>query len=127
MNFQDFGINGIKEVNAYYARRGGIRTSSVKGSVNIGSFPALMEKASARQTTRTAETAGPRETEQKTSQPVSDNDNICCEKCHAVSQTMLQMLTKNLYSQSALGYSLAGKSPWTSYQTLANLLDRSAL
>ena len=37
MDFQDLGI---KEVNAYYARRGGIRTAAVNGYANVGSFPA---------------------------------------------------------------------------------------
>ena len=44
MYLTDFSV---KEVNAYYARRGGIRTASVKGYANVGSFSGLLQRAAA--------------------------------------------------------------------------------
>ena len=44
MYLDDFSI---KEVNTYYARRGGIRTANVKGYANVGSFSGLMQRAAA--------------------------------------------------------------------------------
>ena len=41
MYLDDFSI---KEVNTYYARRGGIRTANVKGYANVGSFSGLMQR-----------------------------------------------------------------------------------
>ncbi len=53
MYLDDFSI---KEVNTYYARRGGIRTANVKGYANVGSFSGLMQRAAA-QAGRAAQTA----------------------------------------------------------------------
>ena len=58
-------------------------------------------------------------------QAVSGNGNICCDKCQAVSQVVLRMMSKNLYAQSALGYPLAGAGSWTAYQNMANILGDS--
>lgn len=38
---------------------------------------------------------------------------------------MLQMMTKNLYTQSALGYPLTGMNAWTAYQSMAGMLGSS--
>jgi hypothetical protein len=35
------------------------------------------------------------------------------------------MLSRNLYSQSALNYPLSGYSPWTAYQSMAGMLGNS--
>ena len=56
MYLNDFSV---KEVNAYYARRGGIRTASVKGYANVGSFSGLMQRAAA-QAGRAAQAAAER-------------------------------------------------------------------
>ena len=59
MDFQDLGI---KEVNAYYARRGGIRTAAVNGYANVGSFSGLMQRAAA-QAGRAAQAAAERDSQ----------------------------------------------------------------
>ena len=140
MDFQDLGI---KEVNAYYARRGGIRTAAVNGYANVGSFPALMQRTAAQvaqagkeaQTHAAAQAGKTLQTEEAetnqssknnaSTQAVSGNGNICCDKCQAVSQVVLRMMSKNLYAQSALGYPLAGAGSWTAYQNMANILGDS--
>ncbi len=140
MDFQDLGI---KEVNAYYARRGGIRTAAVNGYANVGSFPALMQRTAAQvaqagkeaqthaaaqagKTLRTEEAETNQSSKNNAStQAVSGNGNICCDKCQAVSQVVLRMMSKNLYAQSALGYPLAGAGSWTAYQNMANILGDS--
>ena len=140
MDFQDLGI---KEVNAYYARRGGIRTAAVNGYANVGSFPALMQRTAAQvaqagkeaqthaaaqagKTLRTEEAETNQSSKNNAStQAVSGNGNICCDKCQAVSQVVLRMMSKNLYAQSALGYPLAGAGSWTAYQNMANILGES--
>ncbi len=152
MDFQDLGI---KEVNAYYARRGGIRTTAVNGYANAGSFPALMQRTAAQvaqagkeaqthsaaqagkeaqthaaaqagKTLRTEEAETNQSSKNNAStQAVSGNGNICCDKCQAVSQVVLRMMSKNLYAQSALGYPLAGAGSWTAYQNMANILGDS--
>lgn len=140
MDFQDLGI---KEVNAYYARRGGIRTAAVNGYANAGSFPALMQRTAAQvaqagkeaqthaaaqagKTLRTEEAETNQSSKNNAStQAVSGNGNICCDKCQAVSQVVLRMMSKNLYAQSALGYPLAGAGSWTAYQNMANILGDS--
>ncbi len=175
MYLDDFSI---KEVNTYYARRGGIRTANVKGYANVGSFSGLMQRAAA-QAGRAAQTAtdvaaaerdsqatgtrstAPRNTAAQTrsalydaatarqainsssarqtgaaagpgsasresaAQDVSASGNTCCDQCDATNQLMLQMLSRNLYSQSALNYPLSGYSPWTAYQSMAGMLGNS--
>ena len=44
MYFNDFSI---KEVNAYYARRGGSQMANIGGRANMVSFSGLMEQAAA--------------------------------------------------------------------------------
>lgn len=156
----------IKEVNAYYARRGGIRTTNVHGYANVSSFSSLMQRAVAQagRTSRTAaaeeshdtahsgrtaqsaatekthdtahsgRTAQPAATagrapqsssEAATTKPASDSGNICCEQCHATNQLMLQMMSRNLYAQSALNYPLSGYGALSAYQNMANMLGNS--
>ncbi len=59
MYLDDFSI---KEVNTYYARRGGIRTANVKGYANVGSFSGLMQRAAA-QAGRAAQAAAERDSQ----------------------------------------------------------------
>ena len=172
MDFQDLSV---KEVNSYYACRGGIRTAAITGYANVGSFPALMQRVAAQarqaaqaaaqtgeasqtqaaaqtrkasqaggtaqagkapqshnavQTGKTTRTNGASQTNTSSeasasAQALSDNGNICCDKCQAVSQVVLQMMSKNLYAQSALGYPLTAMSSWTAYQNMANILGNN--
>lgn len=169
MYLDDFSI---KEVNTYYARRGGIRTANVKGYANVGSFSGLMQRAAAQAgraaqaaAERDSQTAGarstvPRNTDarirsalydaadarqainsssarqtgsaagpgsasgESAAQDVSASSNTCCDQCDATNQLMLQMLSRNLYSQSALNYPLTGYGSWTAYQNMANMLGK---
>lgn len=163
MYFHDIDINSVKEVNDYYARRGGIRTAIRGGCAKAGSFSSLIQKAadaqraadaaraesaaqdsqvaqSPSQTARTHSTlygsigqtrsATERSASRKTysssssdaspQSVASGNGNVCCEQCHATNQLMLQMMSRNLYSQSALSYPLTGYGSWTAYQNMAN-------
>lgn len=187
MYLNDFSV---KEVNAYYARRGGIRTASVKGYANAGSFSGLLQRAAAQtsgaaQASRAAQTsqaaqanraaqaspaaqegraqahsaraagtralawqdsrkAGSSSFAQRAAAPTaaqpadssgesahtrtasdSGSANVCCEQCHATNQLMLQMMSRNLYAQSALNYPLTGYGSWTAYQNMADLLGKS--
>lgn len=146
MNFNDFSI---KEVNAYYDRLGGIRTASIKNYANVRCFSNLMQRAAAQaiqaaqetqSTQKTAQAHGHTTAQQNTqigTSPISkkgdstspssnvDNGNICCEKCHATEQLLLEMMSRNLYAQSALNYPLAGSSTLTAYQNMANILGRN--
>ncbi len=96
----------VKEINAYYARRGGRRTAVVKN------FACYMEKAA--QTERTGgskESARPAEDASKEKANVSssssaENAASCCEKCRLTDQLILRMM--NLYTQSGSLYSGAG-------------------
>ena len=169
MYFHDIDINSVKEVNDYYARRGGVRTAIRGGCAKAESFSGLIQKATeaqraaaaaraestaqdsqvAQNSSRTAHThsalhgsteqtrsATEKSASRKTgslssgdssdisSQTVaSGNSNVCCEQCHATNQLMLQMMSRNLYSQSALGYPLTGYGSWTAYQNMANALS----
>ena len=38
---------------------------------------------------------------------------------------MLQMMSRNLYAQSALNYPLTGYGSWTAYQNMADMLGKS--
>ncbi|MCI8542679.1 MAG: hypothetical protein HFH95_05115 [Lachnospiraceae bacterium] len=165
MYFNDFSI---KEVNAYYARRGGSQMANIGGRANMVSFSGLMEQAAAarrasaaartesgaqgsqaaQNTSRTsrahsalysktaqthsaAENRATQKTDASSSgdastPPAASGDsNICCEQCHAANQLMLQMMSRNLYSQSALGYPLTGYGSWTAYQNMANMLGNT--
>ena len=179
---------GIMEINAYYDRKGGMRTANVDNYANAVSFAQLMQRAAgqrsgltrlaARNDTATASGAmhsahaaaqdkatdraesstasgstwagtrtalgssaasrrattrkawSPGASESETTQPDSiqtaqDNGNICCEKCHLTSQLMLQMMTRNLYAQSGMGYPLTGTDALASYQRMAKALGGS--
>lgn len=180
MYLNDFSV---KEVNAYYARRGGIRTASVKGYANAGSFSGLLQRAAAQaggaaQTSQAAQanraaqaspaaqegraqahsaraagtralawqdsgkagsSAAQRAVAPTAAQPAdssgesahahtaseSGSANVCCEQCHATNQLMLQMMSRNLYAQSALNYPLTGYGSWTAYQNMADMLGKS--
>ncbi len=175
MYLNDFSV---KEVNAYYARRGGIRTASVKGYANAGSFSGLLQRAAAQtsqaaQANRAAQAspaaqegraqahsaraagtqalawqdsgkAGSSSFAQRAAAPTaaqpadssgesahahtasdSGSANVCCEQCHATNQLMLQMMSRNLYAQSALNYPLTGYGSWTAYQNMADMLGKS--
>ena len=169
MYFHDIDINSVKEVNDYYARRGGVRTAIRGGCAKAESFSGLIQKAteaqraaaaaraesaaqdsqvkqSPSQTARTrsalygstgqTRSATERSSRWKTGSSsssnssdaspqavASGNSNVCCEQCHATNQLMLQMMSRNLYSQSALGYPLTGYGSWTAYQNMANALS----
>ena len=168
MYLNDFSV---KEVNAYYARRGGIRTASVKGYANVGSFSGLLQRAAAqaggaaqaspaaqegRAQAHSARAAGTRalawqdsrkagsSSSQRAAAPTaaqpadssgesahartaseSGSANVCCEQCHATNQLMLQMMSRNLYAQSALNYPLTGYGSWTAYKNMADMLGKS--
>lgn len=193
---------GIMEINAYYDRKGGIRTANVSNYANSASFAQLMQRAVARAAAETAAqnrqaddsgstvqtgkaaqgsigghaatasgsalagahsaavgrstgrqtasagngaavltpaaigrassrnaaavdtsaAAGRASSPSDDTQAAQDGSNICCEECHQTSQLMLQMMTRNLYAQSALGYPLTGAGAWTAYQSMANML-----
>lgn len=159
-------VFNVKEVNAYYDRKGG-RTASIANYANAGSFAALMRQAAARRNAEVSEasaeesvlttrpnatarlnaprsasaaaasrstaTAHTQETNGKndaglaasTLNTAQSDSNICCEQCHETTQLMLQMMTKNLYTQSALGYPLTGVNAWTAYQSMAGMLGSS--
>lgn len=169
MYFHDIDSNSVKEVNDYYARRGGVRTAIRGGCAKTESFSGLIQKAAeaqrataaaraesaaqgsqtAQNTSRTActysalygstaqtraatERSASRKTNSSSSGDSGDispqaaasgNGNVCCEQCHATNQLMLQMMSRNLYSQSALGYPLTGYGSWTAYQNMANALS----
>ena len=211
----------IQEVNAYYDRKGGMRTSNVSNYANVGSFASLMRRAAAQRSTgatpegatvtqsnagatskgaavtqsnagtaskgtaaaqtrssqtgsvaagtladslaraytypRTANARGTLSSRQSTaasgtsstgqgataahvhstngknaSDSTADaptaalgNGNVCCEQCHQTNQLMLQMMAKNLYTQSSLGYPLTGLNTWSAYQSMAGMLGNS--
>lgn len=147
-----FNNSSIKEVNAYYGRLGGFQTANISNYANACSFSNLMQQAAAQavraaqesqtehtqavqaSTAHTAFTAPEKKSDPKTSassienasqQSAADSSNICCDKCHATEQLLLQMMSRNLYTQSALNYPLAGSNTWTAYQNMANLLGRN--
>ena len=199
MYISDFGV---QEVNAYYDRKGGMRTSHINNYANVGSFANLMRQAAARKSTGAPGTVAeesasaqtnatsqarssqsdsaaaaasanaqtrartyPRSTSQTAAgthtglhsnaatasalashssaaphtakgtkaadssvsplNAAQNNGNIYCEQCHETTQLMLQMMTKNLYTQSALGYPLTGVNAWTAYQSMAGMLGSS--
>lgn len=140
----DMNEFGIKEVNAYYARRGGIRTANIKGYANVGGFSNLMQRAAAQvsaasqesqaaakarasTTTRKAAHEAESSGESTLTNAASNKDNICCEQCRSTNQLMLQMMSRNLYSQSALNYPLSGYGAWTAYQNMANTMGNTLL
>ena len=175
MYFHDIDINSVKEVNDYYARRGGVRTAIRGGCAKVDSFSGLMQKAAEAQrataAARTENAAQDTQTAQNSSQAARThsalynnaaqtrsateksasrktnssspgnssgtspqtavsgssnvNSNVCCEQCHATNQLMLQMMSRNLYSQSALGYPLTGYGSWTAYQNMADWVGKS--
>lgn len=116
----------IQEVNDYYARLGGIRTAGPGSHAKAGSFSGLIKRAAAqaRDTTHPSSTV---QDDKSQIQPVSDSDNACCRQCHAVNQMMLQMMSRSLYSQSALSSPLSWNDSWTAYQNMAGQLGRSLL
>ncbi len=147
-----FNNSSIKEVNAYYDRLGGFQGAKISNYANACSFSKLMQQATAQavraaqesqtqhtqaaqaSTAHTAHTAPQKETASQTEQSsaenassksLADSSNICCDKCHATEQLLLQMMSRNLYTQSALNYPLAGSNTWTAYQNMANLLGRN--
>lgn len=170
MYFHDIDINSVKEVNDYYARRGGVRTAIRGGCAKAESFSGLIQKAaeaqratvaaraestvhdsqvaqnpsqtahtrsalygSNGQTRSATERSASRKANSSSSSDSSDassqavafgNSNVCCEQCHATNQLMLQMMSRNLYSQSTLGYPLTGYGSWTAYQNMANMLGK---
>ena len=139
---EDFSI---KEVNAYYTRRGGIRTANVRGYANMGSFSGLLQRdaaqagraAQASQAAQEAQSSTVVQGNRAQAQPAASakesahthsasgtgSEGVCCEQCHATNQLMLQMMSRNLYSQSALNYPLAGYG-WTAYQNMADMLGK---
>ena len=114
----------VKEVNQYYARRGG------KRAVNFTSFANYIQKAAFRNSAaaKTAEQpeanadklSADRTKESSPSQ--SGNSTSCCEQCRLTSQLMVQMMSRSLYSQSGLGYSPAGTGALSAYRNMMNLL-----
>lgn len=178
MYINDFSI---KEVNAYYARRGGIRTAKIGSYSNIGSFADIMRQTTAQRTAavRESQVAAAQENTSKQSaqgkqtaartqsqshthtalgnaatgqarhtaqnntasqsrqtarsstasqatqaDSAANEGNICCDKCQLTNQLLIQMMSRNLYSQSALGYPLTGSaSSWMAYQNMANILN----
>lgn len=180
MYINDFSI---KEVNAYYARRGGIRTAKIGSYANIGSFADIMRQTTTQRTAAARESQAEAARESASTQSAQDRQtaartqsqshthtalhsdataqtrqaaqsntagqsrqtvrnstalhtsqasekdstvgegNICCDKCQLTNQLLVQMMSRNLYSQSALGYPLTGSVSWMAYQNMANVLN----
>ena len=141
---------GIKEINAYYDRKDGIRTAGINNYANVSSFAKLMQRAITERsvtatinaeaqnnhthgTIQSNSAAHMRSTAQNSSVEhaesthvsTQNNGNSCCEQCHQTNQLMLQMMTKNLYTQSILGYPLTGNSAWMAYQNMTGMLNNS--
>ena len=128
----------IKEVNQYYARRGG-RTTSIKNYANVGSFADQMKRAIASgQITAPTQTQKPltmakedtssvnQETSAATEDTKQTDKNYCCDTCRQTSQLTMQ-LWRSLYLQSGLGIFSTGAGALTDYQSLKNALDSSLL
>lgn len=147
----------IQEVNAYYGRKGGMRTSNVSNYANAGSFASLIRRAAAQRsagatpegaavaqtgsavatgtssrvqgatTAHVHSNSGKKAPDSTAAAPTTAqaNGNVCCEQCHQTNQLMLQMMAKNLYTQSSLGYPLTGLNTWSAYQNMAGMLGNS--
>ena len=128
----------IKEINQYYARRGG-RTTSIKNYANVGSFADQMKRAMASgQITATAQTqkkasvaqdetsAANKETSSATEDTKLTDKDYCCDTCRQTSQLTMQ-LWRSLYLQSGLGSFSTGAGALAAYQSLKNALGSSLL
>lgn len=114
----------VKEVNQYYARRGGRR------AVNTATFANFMQKASLSET-RAAKSTEQAESESEahnteksagTSPFRSKSADTCCEQCRLTSQLMVQLMSRSLYSQSGLGYTPVGTGALNAYQNMIHIL-----
>lgn len=128
----------VKEINQYYARRGG-RTTSIKNYANVGSFADQMKRAMAFgqipspiQTQKKASAAqeetstANKETSASKEDTKQTDKNYCCDACRQTSQLTMQ-LWRNLYLQNGLGSFSTGAGALTAYQSLKNALGSSLL
>lgn len=120
------GASGYGQTRAYLNRTtrqsaAGVHTG-LPSNTATGTYAALASKSAA-----TAHAPGANgKTDAASTAPAPNtaqaNGNICCEQCHETAQMMFQMMTKNLYTQSALGYPLTGMNAWTAYQSMGGMI-----
>lgn len=114
----------VKEVNQYYARRGGRRSVNTTTFSNFLRNASLSETRAAKSTERAEAETEAQNTEKsaEASPSRSKNADTCCEQCRLTGQLMLQLMSRSLYSQSGLGYTPVGTGALNAYQNMINIL-----
>lgn len=114
----------VKEVNQYYARRGGRRSVNTTTFSNFLRNASLSETRAAKSTERAEAESEVQNTEKSAgaSPSRSKSTDTCCEQCRLTGQLMLQLMSRSLYSQSGLGYTPVGTGALNAYQNMINIL-----
>ena len=117
----------VKEVNQYYANRGGKRVTTIHNFANFMQKAASRKTAEAKATEKMASEseAASSDKSEENARSQSQSGRSCCEQCRLTSQLMMQMFSRSLYCQGALGYSPVGTGAFSAYQNMLNLFGGS--
>lgn len=111
-----------KEVNQYYARRGGRRAVNTATFANFMQKASLSESQTSNSTERTESDTEAQTTEKSAATSRSKSTDTCCEQCRLTSQLMVQLMSRSLYGQSGLGYTSMGTGALNAYQNMIHIL-----
>ncbi len=121
----------IKELNDYYALRGGRRTTGIHNFANcLGEASAKRTLAAGSGALRqeiTEKVSSDRVSESRVREKQTDStNNSCCDKCQENNQ-LLRMMTRNIYNQSLFGNSTVGSGALAAYQSMSKYLGTGFL